>query len=145
MHLVYATGQENLKLFGIVSSLASVPSDATVCAICHGGRSIRNLDDAVLYSLTDQEFMRLARMIKTAIEMEQDPSRNGLNSAIRVRENAWAVRASQLKGNRFAVRGLDKVHRRRLRNRHGNTLGNPMALAPLSSGRQEGETLLLAS
>src|SRR6266704_5331389 len=45
---------------------------AIVCAICHGRRSIRNVDDALLYTMTNAEFRRLARLVKSAIDLEVD-------------------------------------------------------------------------
>src|SRR6266571_4139275 len=45
---------------------------AIVCAICHGRRSIRNVDDALLYTITNAEFRRLARLVKSAIDLEVD-------------------------------------------------------------------------
>src|SRR5262249_13345373 len=86
-------------------------------------RSIRNLDDGVLGSLTDDEFMRLARIIKVAIEMESDPK-----STTTLRENIWAVRAARLP-RQPAARGLAKV-RRRLRFRSEKSLANTLRATP---------------
>jgi len=54
MHLVYATGRPRRREFTITNTARSLPAGATVCAPCYGRRSIRNLDDALLGTMTKE-------------------------------------------------------------------------------------------
>jgi len=147
MQVIYTNRKSCNRLFTITNARDTVPADAVVCAICHGKRSIRNLDDAVLGSLTNDEFMRLARMIKTAIERETDPNYIKDSAHSEIRENVWAIRASRFGHQSPAVaRGLARIHERRLRSRLqtlGATLLFPaLAAESVKSAPNESETVM---
>lgn len=122
MQVIYTDTQSYNRLFTITNTRDNVPSNAVVCAICHGQRSIRNLDDAVLGSLTNDEFMRLARMIKTAIDLEMSPRGADLPVGTELRENIWAIRATRFGQPDPLSRGLAKIHRRRMKIKSGDPL-----------------------
>ncbi len=74
MHFIYATGPPRQREFAVTERPQVIPSDAIVCAVCHGKCSLRNLDGELWDEMTDQEFFKLRKMLRLAIAAEVKPN-----------------------------------------------------------------------
>jgi hypothetical protein len=72
MQIVYATGQPRYFEFAFASKRKSLPSDATIFAVCLGENLIECLDEELFGAMSDEEYGIVREMIAEATRVERE-------------------------------------------------------------------------
>lgn len=84
MQVIYATGQPRLLEFAVADRRQTVPTGATVFAICDGDRLVSQLDEDLFNAIADEEYYTYMALLRDAVEQEKKRL-NGRHAATMVR------------------------------------------------------------